>query len=269
MLEQQIIPQLKQLFVQHQEVRTLRMQVFGIGESNIQKLMDEHFPQWPAEIELGFRVAMPLIELKLTCLHSKHYQLQQQWFEKIKHLLGDHIISEKQSSLAQQVLKLLQQANLKLVTAESCTGGMIASQLTRIPGASEVFEGGFVTYSNAMKSHMLQVDPELLHEQGAVSETVVRQMLSGALAASGADIGVAVSGIAGPAGGSADKPVGTVWIAWGNNHQQHSHCLLIPGGRAYFQQYVTAVCLDLLRRLLLKSNEQPLYFKNRQSQRTI
>lgn len=102
-----------------------------------------------------------------------------------------------------------------VVTAESCTGGWLAKALTDRAGSSVYVLGGLVTYSNSMKCDLLQVSPATLEAHGAVSEPVVRQMVAGALRASGADYAIATSGIAGPGGGSADKPVGTVWFAWG------------------------------------------------------
>ena len=108
---------------------------------------------------------------------------------------------------------------LSMVTAESCTGGWIAQQATTLSGSSEWFDGGFVSYSNAAKQTMLGVTSESLSRYGAVSEAVVIEMVAGAIKASRAQVAVAVSGVAGPAGGSEEKPVGTVWIAWGKQGQ--------------------------------------------------
>ncbi|OIN12302.1 damage-inducible protein CinA [Oceanisphaera psychrotolerans] len=117
------------------------------------------------------------------------------------------------STQAQQLGEALLSRGLKVTTAESCTGGGIACTITDIAGSSAWFERGFVTYSNAAKSEMLGVDPALIEREGAVSEAVVVAMARGACAASGNDLGVAVSGVAGPGGGSPEKPVGTVWLA--------------------------------------------------------
>ncbi|MBV5307980.1 nicotinamide-nucleotide amidase [Chromatium okenii] len=116
---------------------------------------------------------------------------------------------------AAQLGELLQQRGWRLVTAESCTGGWVAKIITDLAGSSAWFERGFVTYSNAAKQDMLGVAPALLAAHGAVSEAVVRAMVAGALAHSSAEIALAISGIAGPSGGTASKPVGTVWIGWG------------------------------------------------------
>jgi nicotinamide-nucleotide amidase len=110
--------------------------------------------------------------------------------------------------------RLLMQKGWMMATAESCTGGLIAANCTDLAGSSNWFERGFVTYSNAAKSELLGVDPALINRHGAVSEPVVRAMASGALAHSQAQVAVAVTGVAGPGGGSAEKPVGTVWLAW-------------------------------------------------------
>ncbi|WP_458736084.1 CinA family protein [Zobellella taiwanensis] len=116
-------------------------------------------------------------------------------------------------TLARQLGEALARHHLMMVTAESCTGGGIACALTDIAGSSAWFDRGFVTYSNAAKSEMLGVAPTLIEREGAVSEAVVAAMAKGACARSGADLAVAVSGVAGPGGGGPDKPVGTVWLA--------------------------------------------------------
>ena len=110
--------------------------------------------------------------------------------------------------------RALQEAGLQMVTAESCTGGLIAKLITDVAGSSEWFERAFITYSNEAKQEMLGVDPTIINEHGAVSEAVVLQMARGALVASKAQLAVSVSGVAGPGGGSVAKPVGTVWFGW-------------------------------------------------------
>ncbi|SDT96315.1 CinA family protein [Halopseudomonas salegens] len=126
----------------------------------------------------------------------------------------------------------LQRAGWKATTAESCTGGGIAEAITRISGSSGWFETGFITYANTSKERWLGVSADTLQEHGAVSEPVVRAMASGVREAAGAQIAVAVSGIAGPDGGSTDKPVGTVWFAWaGPDGQVISECRRLQGDR--------------------------------------
>jgi len=125
--------------------------------------------------------------------------------------------SESIATLAEALVSELDQAGQTVATAESCTGGWIAKSLTDVSGSSAVFGFGIVSYSNAAKSSMLGVNPATLDSEGAVSEAVVAEMARGALERSGADLAVAVSGIAGPDGGTEEKPVGTVWFAWASN----------------------------------------------------
>lgn len=145
------------------------------------------------------------------------------------------------AALASRLGQCLGAGQLMAATAESCTGGWIAKALTDIAGSSAWFDRGLVTYSNAAKQDLLGVSAQALTEQGAVSEPVVRQMAEGALARSGANLAVAVSGIAGPGGGSPDKPVGTVWFAWAvNGRPTTSEQRLFPGDREAVRRQ--AVC---------------------------
>jgi nicotinamide-nucleotide amidase len=136
-----------------------------------------------------------------------------------------------------------------LATAESCTGGLIAAACTDVAGSSAWFERGFVTYSNAAKSEMLGVDPGLIDRHGAVSEAVVRAMAQGALAHSRAQLAVAVTGVAGPTGGSADKPVGTVWFGWATPAGLHSEVRHFAGDRAAVRAATVRHALEGLLRL--------------------
>lgn len=136
----------------------------------------------------------------------------------------------------------------RLATAESCTGGLIAATCTDLSGSSRWFERGFVTYSNEAKTDMLGVDPVLIAQHGAVSEAVARAMALGALSRSHADITVATTGIAGPTGGTPDKPVGTVWLAWAlRSGLVHTECLLLHGDRAQIRQATVAHALAGVR----------------------
>ena len=140
---------------------------------------------------------------------------------------------EKLDKLLVLVPAALVERGARLVTAESCTGGGIASALISVPGSSLWFESSYVAYSNEAKQRMLGVDPELFitGKVGAVSSEVVKQMVNGAVVASGADIGLSVSGIAGPSGGTKNKPVGTVWIAWKYGEHERSDCFFFSGDR--------------------------------------
>jgi len=178
-------------------------------------------------------------------------------------MFAEHIIGTGDTSLQRRVVELSVAAGKRLATAESCTGGLIAALLTEVPGASQAFDAGFVTYSNRIKECVLGVAADTLASHGAVSEAVVREMAQGALVRSGADYAVAVSGVAGPDGGTPDKPVGTVWIAWGGVDRLRARELWFPVARKLFQTMVAATALDLLRRELLGIETEPRYFRER------
>ena len=152
---------------------------------------------------------------------------------------------------AEALLDACRARGLMLATAESCTGGLIAATLTEIAGSSAVFDRGFVTYANHAKHHLLGVSEALLAEHGAVSEPVARAMAEGALGRAVADIALSVTGVAGPGGGSADKPVGLVYLAAARRgretrHEQHS----FSGGRAEVRHQSVAAAFALIERLL-------------------
>jgi len=246
---------------------TLRLQTFGLGESPAQQLINEHLPDWPAEVSLGFRAGAPLLEIKLAIADPAHEALQQACRRDLYALFGDHIIGEGETTLASCLVALLRERGARVTTAESCTGGLIASLLTQVPGSSSVFEAGFVSYANHIKQDVLGVAAADLARHGAVSETVVRQMAEGALRRSGATYAIAVSGIAGPDGGTPEKPAGTVWIAWGGQHSIQTTCLLWPAPRTLFQTLIAAAGLDLLRRELLGIRAVPQYCRLRRHPR--
>jgi nicotinamide-nucleotide amidase len=241
----------------------LRLQTFGIGESTAQQLIADAGIDWPPEVELGFRAGAPQMEIKLTVSDRTHEPLQLQCRERIRDLFGDHIIGEGDTSMAARVLELLQDSGKTLATAESCTGGLIASMLTRVPGSSAGFHAGFVTYSDDIKHSVLGVSEKTLAEYGAVSEAVVIEMARGALSRASADYAIAVSGIAGPEGGSSEKPVGTVWVAWGSQDDIRTRGLCWPVERTLFQTMIAAAGLDMMRRTLLGLDSEPRYFSQR------
>jgi len=169
-------------------------------------------------------------------------------------VVGDHLLPMEDDSMEESIVRMLTERHLTLATAESCTGGLLANRITDVPGASAVFLEGFVTYSNASKTALLGVPAELISAHGAVSELVVRAMAEGVLAKSGATHALATTGIAGPGGGSEEKPVGTVWLALSSKGEatvswkQH-----LPLDRKAFKRAVTQSALDRLRRHLKSS----------------
>jgi nicotinamide-nucleotide amidase len=238
-----------------------RLQTFGIGESTIQELVNERNQNWPEGVVLGFRSGLPQLELKLQVDDEALLEKRDQAEQLLLELIGDHVIGEDSDQLAMALQRVLVEKRMTLTTAESCTGGLIASLITKEAGSSQVFGAGFVTYANTAKQQVLHVSEDTINSHGAVSEGVVRAMLLGALTKANADIGIAVSGVAGPGGGSEDKPVGTVWLAWGTKDKNEAIRLQIPGSRERFQILVAAIGLDLMRRQLLELPPIPHYIK--------
>ena len=145
--------------------------------------------------------------------------------------MSDLTNSQTLTTIAQQLGEILCKKNAKLTTAESCTGGAISEAITSVSGSSQWFEFGFVTYANSAKQQLLGVSEETLEQYGAVSEQVVKQMAQGAIKQSEADYAIAVSGVAGPDGGTEEKPVGTVWVCWQTPSQIWTHKLVLSGDR--------------------------------------
>jgi len=140
-----------------------------------------------------------------------------------------------------------------IATAESCTGGLVAHRITSIPGSSAYYEGSVIAYSYALKEKLLNVAPEILTTHGAVSEETVKAMLAGLLENLGTDIGIAISGIAGPGGGTPEKPVGTIWIAVGDKNKTNTLKLQLGKSRSNNIKYTATKALDMVRHFLLEN----------------
>lgn len=226
----------------------LELKITGVGESDIQEQVDAKLAEIPG-LEVGYCARVGEVDLRLIGdddAIAAGRAIATAVFPK-------QIFSDDGSSLEATVIRNLSTAGLKLATAESCTGGLIANRLTDVPGSSAVFTHGFVTYANEAKRDLLGVPQELLDEHGAVSEPVARAMAEGALRLSGADIAVAVTGIAGPDGGTPEKPVGTVWLAWASKGKVTIAVKqLHPRNRKDFKLAVSQSALDGVRRLGMK-----------------
>jgi nicotinamide-nucleotide amidase len=223
----------------------LELKITGVGESDIQEQVDAKLAEVPG-LEVGYCARVGEVDLRLIgdeAAITVGREIATEVFSK-------QIFSEDGSSLEATVIRNLSAAGLKLATAESCTGGLIANRLTDVPGSSAVFTHGFVTYANEAKRDLLGVPQEMLDAHGAVSEPVARAMAEGALRSSGADIAVAVTGIAGPDGGTPEKPVGTVWLAWASKGRATVAVKqLHPRNRKDFKLAVSQSALEGVRRL--------------------
>ncbi len=224
----------------------------GIPESalaeRIGRVEDEIAP-----LTLAYLPSLDGVDLRLTAWSLELAEAEARLFRaaaELKGKLGEHYYGEDGADLAAVVLDRLRRARRRLGVAESCTGGGVADRLTAIPGASEVFTGGVVAYADTVKTAVLQVPIETLRVYGAVSEETVRAMAEGAQRVFGVDCSMAVTGVAGPGGGSPDKPVGTVWLAARVGAEARALKRVFPGDRDEIRRRAAQAVLDLLRRLL-------------------
>ena len=169
---------------------------------------------------------------------------------KLEEALGDYVFSRRDETLEELAGSLLKLNGYTLATAESCTGGLLAGRITEVPGSSEYFLEGVVTYSNEAKMRMLGVPAELIEHHGAVSEEVARAMAEGVRSRAGSTFGIGITGIAGPGGGTDEKPVGLVYIALADDEDALVRRFVFPGDRQFIRQLSVNAALDMIRRRL-------------------
>ena len=248
MYHQELVPRLRALAGAEIVREVLELKFTGIGESDFHEGVDERLAAI-LDLEFGYCAHIGEVDLRLIGLPAA-------LAEGRRIALENHapfLVSDDGSSLEETVVRLLTEKHMTLATAESCTGGLISCRITDVPGSSAVFTHGFVTYANAAKIGLLGVSPADLETHGAVSETVARQMAEGALRASGADIAVAVTGIAGPDGGTPEKPVGTAWIGLAaKGSETTAFHVFHPRNRHDFKLAVSQRALEAVRRKLIE-----------------
>lgn len=222
--------------------------IAGVGESLVENAIGEKVLAIPG-IELGYCARPGEVEVRIIGNPNAIRAAD----AVIRRELGVSIFSDNNEALEAVVVTLLKERKETLATAESCTGGLIANQITNVSGASEVFLAGYVTYANSAKSDVLNVDSKLIDKHGAVSEAVARAMAEGARGRAASTYGLATTGIAGPTGGSDEKPVGTVYIALASGDSEIvAKKFLFSTDRETFKQLAAQAALDLLRRRLLR-----------------
>lgn len=253
MLREQGIPRVvKRLGNSQQIFRTRTLYVYGLSESRLGEMLAD-VARDEADYHLAFLPRFPIIRLRMDArgvteedanalLDAKHKVLT----ERIK----ENILSDDGRPMEELVLQLLEGKKWTLALAESITGGMIGEMLTRVSGSSRTFNGSVVSYSNEMKTHVLGVAPETIREQGAVSHQCAREMAEGARRAGKADVGLSVTGIAGPDGGTPEKPVGTFYLGLATPETTMTRGFVLPGTREWVRTLAAMQALDLLRRYL-------------------
>ena len=253
LMEQQVLPRVKAQFelpiIIHQHLLTA-----GIGESYIAEKIADLEDSLPPEIKLAYLPDLGMVKLRLTARGTDRQYLEGLLHEQVTAFterIGRYIYGHNEDRFEAAVGKILLEQGKTLATAESCTGGRISSMLTAIPGSSRYFEGGVVSYSYQAKEDLLGVKAETLAQHGAVSEAVVKEMVVGACHALKTDVAIAVSGIAGPDGGTEDKPVGTVWVAVGSPDRTVTRMYQFSTDREHNVALSAVMALELMRKYLI------------------
>ena len=246
MFHGEVVPRLRELAGEVAVHDVLELKFTGIGESAFHHGVDARLAAVP-DLEYGYCAHVGEVDLRLigpVAALARGRAIATEAF-------ADFLVSDDGAALEATLVRLLTERRLTLAVAESCTGGLVCNRITDVPGASAVFTHGFVTYANAAKICLLGVSARDLETHGAVSEPVACQMAGGALRASGADLAVAVTGIAGPAGGSPAKPVGTAWIGLAAKDQAATAFQVYhPRNRHDFKLAVSQAALEAVRRMV-------------------
>lgn len=253
-----VLPKIKATFslpaVAHRTLLTA-----GIGESFLADTIQEFETALPSYIKLAYLPAYGMVRLRLTAKGEDETAINKEVDEKfstLKSLVKDWMVADEDIPIQEAVFRLLKEKGKTLATAESCTGGTIASLITSIPGSSGVFNGGIVSYANDVKEEILDVKAETLKSVGAVSEETVTQMAVGACKKLKTDYAVSTSGIMGPDGGTPEKPVGTVWIGVASKEGKvQTHKASFRFDRARNVELTVHTALNLLRKFVLADTE--------------
>ncbi len=249
LMTKQILPSISQYFktpvIIHRNILT-----YGTFEAKLAEILSDFEDQLPPEIKLAYLPTEGVIKLRLTGRGDREERIKKMIdmeIDKLYKIIPKYIFGEQDDSLEKSIGVLLKEKGETLCTAESCTGGMIAHQITTVPGSSEYFIGSVVAYSNRIKEKELGVNSATLEKEGAVSRQVVEQMAQGVRERFGTGYSIATSGIAGPAGGTMEKPVGTVWIAVASKKGTYSRKYIFGNNRILNIRRSTLAALNLLR----------------------
>lgn len=225
-----------------------RLQVFSLSEPEVDERLSGC--DLPTTVEIGYGVDFPLVVVKLRAGGKNGDALLDRAEVCVQQALGNCVIARGDETLAGNVGRLLTSRGVRLALAESCTGGLLSAMLTDSPGASAYLERTVVSYANSAKQQLLSVPADLLERVGAVSRECALAMAHGVRNSAGTDLGLAITGIAGPDGGSIDKPVGTVFLSLVGQGKEHVHCYRFGGDRARIRTLAAYTALDWLRRYL-------------------
>ncbi|ALI98245.1 competence/damage-inducible protein A [Rufibacter tibetensis] len=258
MVTDTVIPYLKQHFALPKIIHKV-VQTVGIGESFLAEKIADWEDNLPPNLKLAYLPFLAGVRLRLTGFSQEGLDLEtqlQEQVDKLSALLPDNIFAYGEVSLEEAIGQMLKDQNLSIATAESCTGGLVAHKLTSVPGSSAYFMGSVVAYSNEVKKAQLGVPAQTLETHGAVSEETVKAMAQGVRQLLKTDIGISTSGIAGPDGGTPEKPVGTIWIAYADAHQTIARKINYNKTRLLNIEYTALQVLDLIRQSLRRRVEE-------------
>ena len=251
---QDVIPYLEKKFalpaIIHKTILTA-----GIGESSLAEIIKDFEKQLPDEISLAYLPTYGMVRLRLTTSGFDKNETEKvinDQFQQLKKLVHDYMVTDEDEPMQQVLGKILLKNKKTISTAESCTGGAIASLITSVPGSSGYFKGSIVSYANEIKESELNVKEETLEKFGAVSGETVKEMLQGLLQKMKTDYGISVSGIMGPGGGTDEKPVGTVFIAVGNTKSQTVQKLKQRFERVKNIEVTSVMALNIMRKFILE-----------------
>jgi nicotinamide-nucleotide amidase len=252
-VSEQLLPRLvKQFSTPSIYHKTLMLQ--GIAESKLAEMIESWELKLPDQLKLAYLPSPGLIRLRLTAKGEQMERLKSLVHSEVKKvfpIIEPYYFGEDDEQLEMIVSKLLKENNLTLSTAESCTGGKIAHLITSVPGSSSFFKGSVVAYANEIKTEILKVSARIINDKGAVSEEVVREMAQNVRVTFGTDYSIAVSGIAGPDGGTPEKPVGTTWIAIASPNQVIARMFVFGDNRERNIQRASVTALNELRKAIL------------------
>lgn len=246
MFRESVMPILHSIIKEPPPVERRFYKIAVMGESIIEEKIGQKILAIPG-IELGYCARPGEVDLRIIGPQAALKQADQ----IVRSELGDVIFTADDRTLEEVLVELLIAKKRTLATAESCTGGLLANRITNVPGASSVLLAGYVCYANEAKIDILGVDPKLIEQHGAVSEEVARAMAEGARKRAKSTYALATTGIAGPTGGSEQKPVGTVYVALANESENKVRKLFFPSDRETFKQLVAQVAFEMLRRKLI------------------
>lgn len=260
LVKDEVLPRLRKHFALDANVHRTII-TFGLAESILADTIASWEEALPPYLHLAYLPSALCIRLRLSAYEIDRQKAEQEiesQIEKLSKVIPHYIIGSEDDSLESVTGTLLKTRGETLATAESCTGGNIAHRFTAMPGASEYFKGGVVAYSNEVKIALLGVNPESLNRYGAVSQSVAEQMAEGVRRATGATYGISTTGIAGPTGGTPEKPVGTVWMAVATPNGVFSRRMVFGSVRSQNIERASSNCINLLRLQLLGLGDLPL-----------